>query len=35
MELQLKEIALPEFGQCDEMPDIPSAEYRRRLLRMP
>ena len=30
MTITLKEIALPEFGKCAEMPDIPSSEFERR-----
>ena len=30
MILNLQEIALPEFGQCAEMPEMPSAEFERR-----
>jgi hypothetical protein len=30
MTIHLKEIALPEFGKCAEMPEIPSSEFERR-----
>jgi hypothetical protein len=30
MKINLKEIALPEFGKCADMPDIPNSEFERR-----